>query len=416
MLGANVAALLLAFAFPAAGAPLDVPPASDARVRARANAEDLDALWRAIDEGYAYFDGGRPAWRRVREVWRPRAAKAATRAQLVAALEGAIARLHDDHVSLSESTPDSPRAVPGQTDVWAGWKGGAAVIEAVRTYSDADVAGLRPGQVVTKIDGVPVERAVRDVLGRGAATGPAERGWALRHALAGPRTGGLKLEVMERNARRSLEVEHSGARAPNGVPLAGRRIGEERDLGYIRVRTRLSEPGLADAFDRALDSVKDTRALILDLREVGAGGSRETVASIIARFVDAPAPWQVREARNGARTVDRVAPRGAPYRGALVVLVDRWTAGEGEALAAGLFAAAKARIVGTAMAGLHGELAEIRLPHSGILARFPAQKTFLPDGTPRESIAPSVLVDLSAPQGGPGDPILYQALKLLERR
>jgi len=29
---------------------------------------------------------------------------------------------------------------------------------------------------------------------------------------------------------------------------------------------------------------------------------------------------------------------------------------------------------------------------------------------------PHVSVDLSAPSGGPGDPILYQALKLLERR
>jgi len=27
-----------------------------------------------------------------------------------------------------------------------------------------------------------------------------------------------------------------------------------------------------------------------------------------------------------------------------------------------------------------------------------------------------VLVDLAAPSGGPGDPILYQALKRLERR
>jgi hypothetical protein len=28
---------------------------------------------------------------------------------------------------------------------------------------------------------------------------------------------------------------------------------------------------------------------------------------------------------------------------------------------------------------------------------------------------PSVRVDLSAPSGGPGDPILYQALKLFDR-
>jgi hypothetical protein len=47
---------------------------------------------------------------------------------------------------------------------------------------------------------------------------------------------------------------------------------------------------------------------------------------------------------------------------------------------------------------------------------FPAEKTFLPDGTPREALRPQLPVDLAAPSGGPGDPILYQALKLFEKR
>lgn len=98
-----------------------------------------------------------------------------------------------------------------------------------------------------------------------------------------------------------------------------------------------------------------------------------------------------------------------------MVLVDRWTAGEGEALAAGLQAVARARLVGTRTAGLRGELREVRLPHSGIVARFPAEKALSPDGRPRETLTPEVLVDLAAPRGGPGDPILYQALKLLEK-
>jgi hypothetical protein len=37
-------------------------------------------------------------------------------------------------------------------------------------------------------------------------------------------------------------------------------------------------------------------------------------------------------------------------------------------------------------------------------------------GAPREALKPALAVDLAAPSGGPGDPILYQALKLFERR
>jgi carboxyl-terminal processing protease len=97
-----------------------------------------------------------------------------------------------------------------------------------------------------------------------------------------------------------------------------------------------------------------------------------------------------------------------------VVLVDRWTEGEAEGLAAGLCQAAHARIVGTPTAGLRGDLRRETLPHSRIVLRFPAERTFLLDGTPREALRPDIAVDLAAPSGGPGDPILYQALKAFE--
>jgi hypothetical protein len=69
------------------------------------------------------------------------------------------------------------------------------------------------------------------------------------------------------------------------------------------------------------------------------------------------------------------------------------------------------------MAGLRGEVREVALPVSGMTLRFPGERTFsAASGVARESIRPKVAVDLAAPSGGPGDPILYQALKLFERR
>ena len=426
---AGLRRLLLLFAL--AALPALAQQASGASA-ARQNAEDFDAMWRAVDKGYAYFDRSRVAWRRARDVWRPRAARARSRPEFVAALERALDELHDDHVGLSERTAASPRRVPADTDIWAFWKDGAAVVEAIRTYGEADVAGLRPGHVVTRIAGLPVERAVREQLGGGAVAGAAARDWALRHALVGPRSGALRLEVREGRGMRRLEILRDAEHAPNAAPLIGRRMGEDRDLGYIRIKAPLSEPRLPETFDGALHYLKDTRALILDLREVS-GPSFDTLGidtlridrlrtragmlAILGRFAPRPSPWQIRESRGGERATDTVAPRGAtPYSAPLVVLVDRWTASEGEALAAGLHAVAQARLVGTPMAGLRGELTEVRLPHSGILVRFPGERVFHVDGTPREALKPTVPVDLANPQGGPGDPILYQALKLLERK
>ena len=147
-----------------------------------------------------------------------------------------------------------------------------------------------------------------------------------------------------------------------------------------------------------------------------AEGSRAVTSALLARFAPRELPWQIRESRAGKRDADRIVPAATrAYAGPLIVLVDRWTAGEGEALAAGLVAVTRARLVGTAMAGLRGELHEIPLPHSGLVVRFPAEKVLHVDGTPREALRPSIEIDPSAPSGGPGDPILYQALKLLEK-
>ena len=384
--------------------------ASAAWLSPRELGEDFDAMWRAIDADYAYFGRDRSAWKRAGAEWRAKATRARDRGELVAALEGALAELGDDHASLSESSPNAPRRLATETDIWARWRGGEAVVEAVRTFSDADVAGLRPGQQVTKIQGVDIARAVEERL-RGKPVTAEARDRALRQLLGGPRQGAFRVEV--RGGTRPLLIEREARKPANGQPLLARRMGEERDLGYIRIRD--AGPAVVDQFDAALNYLKDTRGLILDLRESQGPGSRCASRAILGRFVASEKPWQVRAARSGPRTIDTVPARADPYAAPILVLVDRWTAGEGEALAAGL-AAVGARLVGTEMAGLRGELREARLPHSGLVVRFPAEKTFLPDGTAREALVPHVPVDLAAPSGGPGDPILYQALKLLERK
>ena len=405
-------ALLVALAATPVGAALP-------ELGERQRVEDFDELWGAIDQGYAYFGSARGEWSRVREPGRAKVRAARSRAAFAAALEDALNRLHEDHLWMSEHSPGAARRVPSETDIWASWRNDAAVIEAVRTYGDADVAGLRPGHVVRSIAGTPATLAMRDWIGR-RENEAGSRDWALRHALAGPREGILRLEVAEAQGPRAYDIERSSRSPAPTPPVIARRVGEQRDAGYLRIKAALSDATLAHRFDGAMHHLNGTRAMILDLRDLtGPFGdparSRATTLAILQRFATRPGPWQAREPRPGERVEDAMRPEAGAYSAPLVVLVDRWTAGEGEALASGLQAVAGARLVGTRMAGLRGELRAVRLRHSGITVRFPAQKTFLADGAPRESLRPDILVDLAAPQGGPGDPILYQAIKLLEK-
>ena len=400
----RIVPLLLAATLAAAGEPA---------LSQRDRGADFDAMWRAIDQGYAYLEADGAKGKRTRDLWRVRAVRARSFGRFVAALEGALDTLHDEHVSLSPPTPQAERRSPGRTDFWARWVDGAARIEAVRTFSDADVAGIVPGQVVARIDGLDAGVAVRRLVGISAP--PAERDWALRRLLAGPAEGSLRLEVRDAHGPHSVQVDHARAHSVHEAPILARRIGDERDLGYLRVKGAAGDAHFVERFDAALAALGAPRALIVDLRETTGPASRADVGAILARFAPAGVPWQVRTPRGGAAQID-VVPRGpAPRPVPLVVLVDRWTAGEAESLAAGLRVAAGARLVGTPMAGLRGELREVRLPHSRVAVRFPGEKVSLPDGTPREALVPGIAVDLAAPDGGPGDPILYQALKLLEK-
>ena len=96
---------------------------------------------------------------------------------------------------------------------------------------------------------------------------------------AGPWAGHLAIEVV--SAGRAEAPRH---RAQDDLPESGspplvaRRIGEGRNLGYLRLKNNLGEAGLVQHFDAALQHLKDTKALILDLRETQSGGSPASCA------------------------------------------------------------------------------------------------------------------------------------------
>lgn len=381
-------------------------------------AGDFDLLWGAIDEGYAYH-ARRQDWRATGARWRPRALAARSREDLLAALEGAIAELRDEHVTLDAHLPGSPRPVPMATDLWAEWIGQDPMMSAVRAGSVADVAGAVPGMRVVAVQGVPVEQAVRRLLGGGRPQDARARDWALRRLVAGPWSGEITLDVTIAGRASRLAIAREDQPAGATPPLIARRIGEDRDLGYLRIKNNLGDDGLVPHFDAALQYLKATRGLILDLRETQSGGSTSVAHALLGRFVTQKSPWVAKAAGAAKRgtepRVEEVVPRGPfAYAARTLVLVDRWTAGEGETLAIGLETAARATLVGTAMAGLRGDTREIRLPRSGIVLRYPAARVFHANGTPREAVRPGIPVDIVAPKGGPGDPILYQGLKLLE--
>lgn len=386
--------------------------------------EDFDLLWRAVAEEYAYFDSKRTDWARVREIHRPRLASVRTRAEFVALLETVLEELYDFHTHLNTNTAASPRLVPSGADVWAEWRAGEAVVTEVRPGSAAERAGVRVRMRVISIGGVPVGEAVRARVGGSVPAGDAAaRDWALRALLAGRRNERRVVEVSDGVRARTLSIEDPPAGVPTATrpPLERRRLG--RGFGYVRLNNSLGDTALIKSFDDALAELRDTRGLILDLRDTPSGGNTLVARALMGRFVSRETPYQkhsvpAEERRHGVRRswVEMVSPRGPfVYTKPLVVLVNHWTGSMGEGTAIGLDGAGRATVVGTEMARLVGATSQTRLPHTGIGVTFPTEKLFHVRGTPREEFVPPVYVDLLAGRGRDGEDLIMRAgLRALE--
>src|SRR5437870_2197523 len=128
--------------------------------------EDFRTAWREIATTYAYFDRKATRWDDVPRLYAAELARVGNKRELIELLEKVIDELYDPHAQLTVNTPASPRLVPSGTDLWAEWHGGNAVITDVRAGSDAARAGIRPGDVVLRLNGSPIEEAVSARMGR----------------------------------------------------------------------------------------------------------------------------------------------------------------------------------------------------------------------------------------------------------
>lgn len=360
---------------------------------------DFDYLSEHLRRDYAYHESA-DGWLHVEARYRRGIDTVGSTGGFVTLLEDYLEELHDLHVHLTTNTPESAWLVPSGADVWGEWINGKAVITAVRAESHAERAGLRAGMRIVAVDGRAIDSAVIERLHGGSAT-PRARAWALLSILAGDRGRKRRISAVDdAGATADVVMASGGAGTPTTSLVESLRI--TPSVGYVRINNSLADLALVAAFDSALTALGDVSALVLDLRDTPGGGNTTVARGIMGRFADRELPYQKHvlvgeERAYGIRRswLELVSPRPPMYRGAVAVLVDRWTGSMGEGIAIGLHAIQRAVVVGTPMAGLLGATQRITLPHTGIGVNIPVEQLYHIDGTPRERFVPDVVVDLA---------------------
>ncbi|MEO6405118.1 MAG: S41 family peptidase [Ferruginibacter sp.] len=365
--------------------------------------KDFEFFWQSIDENYCYFDKKQTDWNKVKEIYEPIFDTISTRDQFVKELENVFYEIYDHHASLNTNTNNSQRLVPSGTDIWAEFINGKPVITEVRKNFGAEVAGVLPGMEVVAVNDIPVLKAIEPFIGKALRSTDTEaKNYALRLLLAGNHTHSRKLTLLSKQETKDYFPDGTHSLLEHVSYAAMIESNIKNSIGYIKINNCLFDNELIAVFDSTMQLMKNTRSLILDLRETPSGGNTSVARAILGWFTNKEQIYQKHElyAEQKETGIIRswfeiVSPRKNKYYNMpVVLLVDHWTGSIAEGITIAFDGMKRAKIIGTKMAGLNGAGQTFEMPNSKIRFTFPVERLYHITGLPRENFLPSMLIDL----------------------
>ncbi len=360
-------------------------------------------------------------WRALRDELRPKAAAAQTTGELRAVLNDMLGRLKQSHFSII------PREISDVTSGGGGARAsdesgtigatlrlvdGAMTVTHVPTTSAAGRAGVLPGWQLEAVGGCPVStrlaRIPRDMDPRRAAfTAFSLTNQMLAGAVDAPVTasfrdgdGRLRTVSIVRE-REAGTMAKFGNLPPFPASLTFDRVTKDgKTIGIIRFNIWM--PVLSKQFDAAVDSLRGSDAIIVDVRG-NFGGVGGMAMGFAGHFLDSVQTIGTMQQRGASlkfvanpRRVDTRAQGVTPFAGPLALLVDELSVSTTEIFAGGMQALGRARVFGTQTSGQALPSVPERLPNGDIL--YHAIADFLsPTGKPLEGdgVRPDVLTPLT---------------------
>ena len=313
----------------------------------------FDDIWETIQQRYydSKFNG--VDWQASRTTFRLAAAAAKTTQEFYAVIRKMLGALKDAHTRVY--APDEKFDWWNPRFITLGFtlrevEGQPTVIQ-VEKNSEAARNGIRPGDVLTKIDDVSAKDFIQQKLQTpGLASDASARFRAIANALEGPAGSRVKIDWQSKEGKtRSADFTRFWNQKQLG--FTSRREG---DVAIIKIDAFTQS--LALEFTKALPRmVEGASGIILDLRANG-GGDAEAMADVVSSFLDDGTGLGKFADRGGASFelhsyLRRLWPSALAVKLPLVVLTSESTASAAEIMASALKTNRAAKIVGTQTCG-----------------------------------------------------------------
>ena len=438
----RLAALLVAFASGCAAAPaVPVEPPAKAAEPAATVASDgdplllspaqrrdeLHLLLEAIGSSYAHLELKRREYGldlgKLEAQYAPELARARTWRDYERVFVELVTGFHDTHLTWRRKRGPGETRRRGERlgldTRWVPAPGSDALVVA-RTWpgSDAEKKGIRPGDRVLALDGVPIEERFARWLPlrsysrlAGARTEFAEGAWAFQRVAKAGQTAARRLRLERDGQLLELDVlPEKGARPEKAAPKIT--LAKVRGVPVLRVSSLLVPhaelPAQLDELARAL--LKESR-LVVDLRG-NPGGYAQSADLVATRLIGQKRlvrtlrhllsdrsighhPHLRKVARDPANPGWSVAtpvvldvppewrrPPAPPLE--IAVLTDAGCESACELLALSLAATERSLVIGEATGGASGGPIKLDLPYSHAIVRIPSWVTYDGRGRPIE--------------------------------
>lgn len=353
----------------------------------------FDTAWAIIARSHWDTTYNGVNWRALRDTLRPRAAAAKTTGELRTVLSEMIGRLKQSHFSIIPREVSDVASSATKTSVREDRNGAVGItlryvnreilVTHVRVGSSAARAGVLPGWSVQAVNGCALSarlsRIPKDMESRRVAL----TAFSLAtRALSGPVGDTVRVVFLDGAGASHLlpiarEIEPGvitrfGNLPPQNAHLEFERIRQgARTIGVIRFNIWM--PVLVAPFSAAMDALRDTDGIVLDLRG-NFGGVGGMSMGIAGHFLDSAKTIGTMHQRGATlhfvanpQLVDSHAQLVTPYAGPLALVVDELSISTTEIFAGGLKELGRARVFGTQTAGQALPSVPERLPNGDVL-------------------------------------------------
>ena len=348
----------------------------------------LYRFWNIIEYWFPYRDVVPEDWDKVLIDSLPAVALAKNAEAYQLAMMELIARVHDTHANLWSSLKVRPPTGECQLPVNVRFVEGLPVIWGY-AGKIGETSGMKPGDVITELDGVAVSKLIDRWKPYYAASNEPTRLRDIGMQMTRGQCGKTTIRIKRDNSAMEISAERVPSKDLTGFAFRHDQPGEtfrllSKDVAYLKLSTVK-----LDQAAKYIESAAGTKGLIVDIRNYP---SEFMVFALGSLFVDQKTDF-VRFTQGDLSNPGAfhwgppmsLEPQQPHYPGKVVILVDEISQSQAEYTTMAFRSSPRATVIGSTTAGADGNVSTIPLP-GGFRSLISGIGVFYPDKKPTQRI------------------------------